>query len=172
MKYYIETELPDGFHWFAGFKVEKIYNEKLGKYIDIPMNLWTTYKEHALPMDSRDKAEEINMKILPDASAKVVNEEVANFKYSFVEVAPNIFHGAKRQCNLQVGDLFKIEPTCGHYFKAVKVLEETGKMICKRMSERGAVGLTETFSLKSKRFIHVIYDARKKKIQSEQDEPK
>jgi hypothetical protein len=160
MDYVIETEMPDGVNWFGGI-ITKVVQTSKGK-IELPVNFWTTYEREALRFDSKEKAEDLNTKLLAGCDAKVIPESEANFKYSYKKIADGVYLGAKRVCNLQLGESFVESETANIFYKAVKLLENEQQMICKQYNRHRnkSMGLTKTFSLKSRYWIYVIYDTK------------
>jgi hypothetical protein len=165
MDYVIETELPDGYHWFGGIITKKVNTSK--GVIDLPVNFWTPYEKEALRFDNKEKAEDLNKRLLADCSATVVPESDANFKYSFRQIGNQLYIGAKRICNIQIGDSFVDSDTSPVFYKAVKFIENDTKVICKcyelhtKLISR--TKKNKVLSMKSKGWIYVLYDTKQQK---------
>lgn len=123
-QYVIETELPDGYHWFVGIGNHPLA-EKKGKIV--PMNCWSPYPEEALRMDDAIKAIQVNDNILQDVKGIVVTEDEANFHLGYSKLKDGNFLAPMRIRGLQVGQTFcKRYP--GIIYKAVKRLNKN--MLC------------------------------------------
>jgi hypothetical protein len=158
MEYVIELELPDGYSWFGGIIEKKVKDPRTNQYISMPMNFWTPYEKEALTFDNREKAEELNNKMLADAGGIVVPVTEANFRYAYKQLPNGEFIGAKRVCNLCIGDLFKKFETDTATFKVVKYLDNNTKILCvqSHKGEENSHGAL-TFGAKSRKWVYVLY---------------
>ena len=160
--YVIETELPDGFHWFGGIFTQKIESPK--GIIEVPFNFWTPYEKEAVKFETAEQPIIVHKEMIKDNCANVVHVSKAKFQYAYIKIGKDYFLGPKRQYNLQVGDKFKTEVTANYFFEVTEIKDKTA--ICVK---RGVFGPNKKkytkrefqFSLKSNKFIYSIYSKQK-----------